>query len=219
MLARFALLAVLVFSLVTTGCSSQSGLANSATHSMGDWSPVGSQEITRTRQFTLASHYHLATAGLVVAGESETESQLHTAFSQQLARELRRYFLQVNVHDNVPSVQDALTSAGQDQADILLVLHVQRWPDIDPVRVQECENADGQKALSLKPCDSTKEDTQGEMALMVAIYDVRAGIQIDTLFARSQRGIASFVYDDTKAELQHLCKLIAGQLSVHDKRS
>lgn len=219
MLARVVSLTGLLLFLSLQGCSSRSGLANSATDSMGDWSPVGSQQVTRHKQFTLASHYHLAVAAVTDAEDVASPNPLHERFASQLARQLRRYFIQVDSVSSAESQMQMLASARTGNSDILLLVRVQSWPDIDPVRLRECENNAGEKELSFQPCDAVEKDSQGEMALTVMLYDVRAGALIDSVFAHSRRGVASFVYEDSNAELEQLCKLIVGQLIGHGDRS
>lgn len=218
MFVRFTSFGMLLLMLCCHGCSSQTGLANSATDTMGDWSPVGSRQVVRHKHYTLAAHYRLQVSTISSGTEGDSQKQLDAEFADQFARQLRRYYLHVESGVGADSLQAALATARAGNADILLQSSVQRWPDIEPVRVQECEKENGQKSLSLKSCDSEEKPEQGEMALVVAIYDVRAGLLVDSVYAHSRRGIASFVYENSQTELETLCKLIVGQLAAQDKR-
>lgn len=209
---RFLLLAWLVLLMASQGCSFNSELASASTDSMGDWSPVGSRQVSRHTRFTLATHYRLAVISLATNREAAVDS-LDSGFSQELVRQLQRHYLVVEELAPVASVEGALSSARNSGADILLVAKVQRWPDIDPLRLHECEQAGGETQMGVTPCDKKNKHTQGEMALTVALYDVRDGRPVDAISARSRRGMSAFVYENAATELEHLCKMIAGQLS------
>lgn len=209
---RFMLLVWLALLMTSQGCSFNSELASASTDSMGDWSPVGSRQVSRHTRFTLATQYRLAVATLTTNRESAMDS-LDSGFSQALVHQLQRHYLVVDELAPVASMDAALSSARNSGADILLVAKVQRWPDIDPVRLHECAQAGGETQIGITPCDKKDKHTQGEMALKVALYDVRDGRSVDAISARSRRGMSAFVYEDAVAELEQLCKMIVGQLS------
>lgn len=209
---RFPLLVWLAFLMASQGCSFNSKLASASTDSMGEWSPVGSRQVSRHTRFTLATHYRLAVITLATNREAAVDS-LDSGFSQELLRQLQRHYLVVEELAPVASVDSALSSARALDADILLVAKVQRWPDIAPVRLHECEQAGGGTQMGVTPCDKKNKPTQGEMALAVALYDVRDGRAVDAISARSRRGMSAFVYENAATELEQLCKMIVGQLS------
>lgn len=209
---RFLMVAWLVVLVTTQGCSFHSDLASASTDSLGDWSPVGSRQVSRHTRFALATHYRLAVVALATQREAAMDA-LDNGFSQALLQQLQRHYLVVEELTAVPSVDVALSSARDRGADILLVAKVQRWPDIDPVRLHECAQAGGETRLAITPCDKKDKQTQGEMALAVALYDVRDGRPVDAISARSRRGVSAFVYENATAELEQLCKMIVGQLS------
>ena len=210
MSAHFLKAFLLALLMTLQGCSFNSEMASASTDSMGDWSPVGSRQVSRHTRFTLASQYRLAVATLA----TDPAGSQDTAFSQELIEQLRQHYLSVEEVVSVASLDAALSSARHMGADILLVTKVQRWPDIDPVRLHECQQEGGSSEYSVSPCGQAEKDSQGEMALAVALYDVREGRAVDAISARSRRGMAAFVYEDAVAELEQLCKMIVGQLSA-----
>ena len=201
-----------LFACVLGGCASQSQLAASATSTMGNWSPVGSRQITRQKPYTLSDHYRLYLAWLPGQGPDSKSTDLNGQFSLQLSRYLQRYFLSVQQAPAPTNLATALDQAAAAGAEILMLARVESWPDIDPVRLQECKAEDGRKKLSFESCDQ-QGGSNGTMALSVALYDVQLRQPVDVISAVSQRGMASYLYDNADAELQQLCQLIAGQLT------
>ncbi len=202
--------------LCVTGCVSRSPAANTATGMLGDWSPVGSQRITRQNQFVFGSHYQLY-VGQVPAGlQTDEREDLNRTVSIELARYLRRYFADVERADAAESLGEALDNAASAGADILLMPRMESWPTIDPVRVHQCKDAKGKEELKLSPCNSDDDESaQGELAFSVAVYDVRARHQVDAVSAHGQRGAAAYLYERTLEELQELCNAIAAQMAPH----
>ena len=209
MFARIATLGGLLVLLLLHGCSSRSELANSATDTMGDWSPVGSQQVTRRHQFSLAGHYHLAVAAAKETQGDASQASPATLFATELARQLRRYFMQVDNASGDGALSTALAAAREGNADILMLAGVQSWPVNESTGSEECGN---------EACDKGDRKAQKEMVLAVSLYDVRAGVMVDSVIARSRRSLAAFRKGDANAELEQLCKLIVDQFVGHQIR-
>lgn len=210
-----AFMFALAIALCVAGCVSRSPAANTATSALGDWSPVGSQRITRQNQFVWASHYQLFVGQVPDGLRAGDQDDLNQTVSIELARYLRRYFADVQRAPSPQNLGAALDAAAEAGADILLMPRVESWPTIDPVRVHQCKDAKGEEELKLAPCETTEESKQGELALSVAVYDVRARHQIDAVSAHGQRGVAAYLYEKSLEELQELCNAIASQMAPH----
>lgn len=198
------------------GCVSRSTTANSATSMMGDWSPVGSQHITRQRQFVLPSHYRLYVGRLEGGLSTGDYPDLNQTTSAELARYLRRYFVEVDVAGKSQSLASALKGAAAVDADVLLLPRLESWPSIKPVGSSACETKPDQAGAAAEAC-AESADGHGELALSVAIYDVRARHQIDIVSAHGQRGAAAFLAEKKFEDLQSLCSAIASQLAVQGR--
>ena len=211
---------LLVAAVLNGGCTSQTQLANASTDTFGNWSPVGSEKVTRQRSFTLASQYPIYIAWSDAGPNQDKATALNARFSGALTIAMQRYFLSVQQGAEARTLQAALDDSATAGADILMLVRVDNWPDINPVRVQSCPSDSGRSRLSLQPCtenDKTGKDEKagsGVMALSVSLYDVRGRKPIDAISAVSQRGMASYVYKDVEGELAQLCALIAGQLTA-----
>ena len=211
---------LLVAAALNGGCTSQTQFANVSTDALGNWSPVGSEKVTRQRSFTLASQYPIYIAWTDAGVNQDKAMALNARFSSALTRAMQRYFLSVQQAVGAKTLQAALNDSAAAGADILMLVRVDNWPDIKPIRVQSCPTDSGRASLSLQPCaenDKTAKDEQtgsGVMTLSVSLYDVRGRKPIDVISAVSQRGMASYVYKDVEGELTQLCELIAGQLTA-----
>ena len=208
-------LLVIIVVVGLAGCVSRSTTANSATRMLGEWSPVGSQHITRQRQFVLPSHYRLYVGRLEGGLSSRDFPDLNQTSSTELARYLRRYFVEVEMAGSSQSLAAALKGAAAADADVLLLPRLESWPSIEPIGKSSCEQESKQTGAAAACAESA--DEHGELALSVAIYDVRARHQIDIVSAHGQRGAAAFLTEKKLEDLQSLCSAIAAQLAVQGR--
>ena len=199
-------LPILISLFVSAGCSSQSELANTSTSNLGEWSPLSSRQVSRQTHFTLAAQYKLVVAH--IENRAGSDATHDSEFSQALAQQLQQHRLTVTEVASFASVEAALSSARATGADILLVAQVQRWP---AQKANQCGDGDG--AGSGQSCP--EEHGRRDMALSLALYDVRDGRMVDSISARSQRGLSGRMYDNAAAELEQLCKMIASRLSAY----
>lgn len=207
---RTFIVILLVFCFANAGCSFQSELATTSTDSLGEWSPLGSRQVSRHTHFTLSSRYQLMVASIESAEEAAAEQD--TTFARTLAKQLRQQHLSVMNVTAGSGYKELLSSARHEGADILLLAQVQHWPVKNCPADDQADVKDGQaSAETCKPKTNTKDG----MVLSVALYDVRERRLADTLTATSQRGMAGRMYDNASDELEQLCKMIAGQLSAH----
>lgn len=198
-------LSILIMLFLSAGCS-QSELASSSTEHMGEWSPLGSRNVSRQTRFTLAAQYKLVVAN--IENRTGGEAGHDSVFSQAFAQQLQQHRLTVVEVAPFASVDSALASARKTGADILLVAHVQRWP---ARKTNQCP--DGEGPSGEQPCP--EQHARRDMALSVALYDVRDGRMVDSISAHSQRGLSGRMYDNAAAEMEQLCKMIASQLSAY----
>ena len=216
---------ILAALIALTGCVSRSPMANSATDVMGDWSPVGSQQVTRQRQFVLSNQYRLYVGRSDDSLSSREHPDLNQTVSVELARYLRRYFVEVDLAQQSQNLTTALKAAAAADADILLLPRIESWPNIDPIGTNHCpetNKADAQAETKTANCPENNESKnaegkRGEMALSVAIYDVRGRNQIDVVSAQGRRGATAYMMEKKQEDLESLCNAIASQLSSQAK--
>lgn len=210
MLARVILI---LLGATLSACSSDSYIANATSSTFDKMSPVGSRQVTREQQLVLASHYHLRVAYLAGGIRTEDTPDLNILARDALARHLKRYFPHVEVADQPQNLSQSLTTAAANSADLLLVPRVENWPDIEPIRLRECTDEDGEVKTSLGECEEKDSAQSDELVVMVGIYDVLSGQQIDAIHARSRRGVASYLYENSKNELEELNRLMLLRLA------
>lgn len=204
--------------MILTGCSSDSYLAHSSTSTFDSLSPVGSRQVSREQQLVLASHYHIQIAYAANGRSTKTIADLNLTARDSLARHLQRYFSSVQVADKPQSLAQALQQAKAQQAQLLLYPRIESWPNIEPIRVQECEDEDGNKKTSLGQCEAAEESGSDELVVNVGIYDVLSGKHLDSIHARSQRGMASYLFENSEQELDELSRMIVMRLSANSSR-
>ncbi|MVF10672.1 DUF4823 domain-containing protein [Ketobacter sp. MCCC 1A13808] len=191
-------------------CSSDSHVAKSSTDLFGAYSPVGSRDVIRKHQTTLASRYRIH-IGYAPGGMSVAESaDLNRLQRDALANQISRYFIEVSVSDTPQSLSHSLNQALDNNAQILLYPRITKWPDIEPIGSRNCKN----EPQATKNCDSDSNENSSndEMGVMIAIYDVLSRRQLDTISARSRRGASSYLYKDNLKELGLLNQLIVSKL-------
>ncbi|AUM14641.1 hypothetical protein Kalk_20385 [Ketobacter alkanivorans] len=216
--ARIVLMALgiaasVAMNLTLSACSSDSYIANASTNSFDKMSPVGSRQVTRQQQLALAPHYRIQVAYAENGIRSEDIDDLNLLARDALARHLKRYFSHVDVADKPQNLNQALAAAAAGQANILMYPRIENWPNIEPLRLQECTNAEGEVKTSLGECEEKDDAQTDELVVMVGIYDVLSGQQVDAIHARSRRGLASYLYEDSKNELEELNKLMLLRLA------
>ncbi|MEE2732701.1 MAG: DUF4823 domain-containing protein [Pseudomonadota bacterium] len=215
LLVRFLLVGLCV---MQGACSSETYLANSSTSTFDRYSPVGSRQVSRDQQLVLASHYHIQ-IGYAAEGRSSKEvADLNLSARDSLARYLKRYFSHVQVANEPQSLPLALQNARSAGAQLLLYPRIENWPNIEPIRVQECEDADGNRKTSLGACEQTSESQSAELVLSVGIYDVLSGQHLDSIQARSERGMAAYFYKNNQQELDELSQMIVMRLNASGGR-
>lgn len=205
---------ILVLSaLPISSCVSRSPVAQSATAVLGDWSPVGSQQISRQNRLALAGDARLYVGQGPNALRNQQKDAVNPLLSDALARQLNRYFSAVVRAPGPQNAGAALRAAAAAGADFLLLPRVESWPNIDPLSVHECADAKGESRWRLSPCEAADVPKDGELAFQVAVFDVRTHRQVDTLFAQGRRGASAYFSDRVEEDLQSLCHGIAAQLS------
>lgn len=207
---RFLIL-LLIAGLIA--CSSDSYIANSSTSTLDKMSPVGSRQISREQQMVLASHYRIQVAYAAGGIRSEDIDDLNLLARDSLARHLKRYFADVMVADSPQSLKQALTTARANSAHLLMYPRIENWPNIEPIRLRECTNEEGEVKTSLGECEQKEGAQTDELVVMVGMYDVLSGQQLDAIHGRSKRGMASYLYEDSKNELEELNKLMVLRLA------
>ncbi len=209
-------IAFFLFSVILlTGCSSNSYLARSSTNAMGELSPMGSRQVVRQRQQALASHYRIS-VGQATAGLHANDNQdLNKIASETLSEHLKHYFVHVNEINKPMGLSAALQKAAEHGDQLLMYPRVERWPNIKPLRVRECEDEQGQKTTSLRDCghDDSVEESD-ELVLTIAVFDVVGGMQVDSITARSSMGVKSYLFEDSLNELQVLNEMVVNRLSA-----
>ncbi|MBA56217.1 MAG: hypothetical protein CMK89_17335 [Pseudomonadales bacterium] len=195
------------------GCSSDSYLAQSSTSTFDNLSPVGSRQVTREQQLVLASHYNIQIAYAADGRSTEFIKDLNLSARDSLARHMKRYFSHVRVDEEAQSLAQALQHAKTQRAQLLMYPRVENWPNIEPIRVQECKDKDGNKKTSVGQCEPTKESDSDELVVNVGIYDVLSGMHLDSIHARSRRGMASYLFENSDQELDELSRMIVMRLT------
>lgn len=214
MLARYLILGLSVVMLMgVSACSSDSYLAHSSTSTFDNLSPVGSRQVTREQQLVLASHYNIQIAYAKDGRSTESNKDLNLSVRDSLARHMKRYFSHVQVEEEAKSLDQALQNARSQRAQLLMYPRVESWPNIDPIRVQECEDQEGNTKTSLGQCEQTEESDTDELVINVGIYDVLSGKHLDSIHARSRRGVASYLYENSDQELDELSRMIVMRLT------
>ena len=214
LLTRYLILGLFVGVLIGVGgCSSDSYIANTSTSTFDNLSPVGSRQVTREQQLVLASHYNIQIAYARDGRSTESNKDLNLSVRDSLARHMKRYFSHVQVEEEAKSLDQALQHARSQRAQLLMYPRVESWPNIEPIRVQECEDQEGNKKTSLGQCEQTQESDSDELVINVGIYDVLSGKHLDSIHARSRRGVASYIYENSDRELDELSRMIVMRLT------
>ncbi|MEC8809909.1 MAG: DUF4823 domain-containing protein [Pseudomonadota bacterium] len=210
------LLAVLL--LGVSACSSNSYIANTSTDALDSLSPVGSRQVSREQQLVLASHYHIEVGYAADGLRSEDITDLNRLARDALARHLRRYFAHVEVATTPQTLQQALRTAASHSAQLLLFPRIENWPNIEPIRLRECQDEEGNVMTSLGQCEEKDEAQSDELVVVVGIYDVLSGKHLDSVHARSRRGVAAYLYEDSEQELEVLNQLMVQRLAPNARR-
>lgn len=203
----------ILLGVALSACSSESYIANTSTNSLDSMSPVGSRQVTRQQQMVLANHYHIQVAYANGGLRSEDIDDLNVLARDSLARHLRRYFSHVMVADKPQSLPQALAAASANSANLLMYPRIENWPNIEPLRLRECTNEEGEVKTSLGECEEKQDAQTDELVMMVGIYDVLSGQQLDAIHASSRRGVASYLFENSKKELEELTELMLLRLA------
>ena len=181
---------------------------------MGELSPVGSRVVVRQTQQALARHYRLNVAYVSGGLETENHKDLNLVATQTLAQHLKQYYVHVNVASGQQSLQAALKQAAQQGDQLLFFPRIERWPNIKPIRVHQCEDERGGITPSLKECDhDDSQKTSDDLVLTIAIFDVVGQMQVDSITARSSLGVKSYLYEDSLNELDVLNEMVIQRLA------
>ena len=169
--------------------------------------------MSREQQLVLASHYRIQVAYASDGRSTDTIQDLNLNARDSLARHLKRYFSYVQIAAAPQTLEQALAVAKTQGAQLLMYPRIENWPNIAPIRVQECADKDGNTKTGIGPCESRNESDSDELVVNVGIYDVVSGQHVDSIHARSQRGVASYVYENSEQELDELNRMIVMRLS------
>ena len=201
-----------------SACSSDSYIANSSTSTLDSMSPVGSRQVSRQQQLVLASEYHILVGYADDGLRSEEIKDLNLLARDALARHLRRYFSHVQTSPKPQTLKQALQLASERSAHLLLFPRIENWPNIEPIRLRECKDENGEVITSLGECEQKEDAQSDELVVVVAIYDVLSGKHLDSIHARSRRGVAAYLYEDSEQELEVLNDLMVRRLAPNSRR-
>lgn len=207
---RFLLYGCVVLLL---GCSSDSHIANSSTNTLKKLSPVGSRQVTRDQQMAISSHYRIRVAYAAGGLRSDDIDDLNLLARDALARHMKRYFAHITVADKAASLEQSLNLAASSGDQLMMYARIENWPNIEPIRIRECTTEEGDVKTSLGECEDKGQAQSDELVVMVAIYDVLSRQQVDSIYASSRRGVASYLYEDSVRELEELNQLILLRLA------
>ena len=199
---------LMLLTLFLGGCQSQHPLATSSTDLMGDLSPVGSFTVERRQPFVLPFDASIYIAnpvnGLVTDDGLDINSRLVDTFKQGFSQNFASVFVAVN-KERLPV---SLGAARQMNANFLVYPFIERWANIDPIRVKQCEELGG------KGCGvDSDDDESGDSRVSVAIYESVSGKLVDMISIKSKRGIAAYFYEDNDKVMHIITRSVLDSLS------
>ena len=210
-IVRFLILVCVL--AILQACSSSSQVAINSTELLGNYSPVGSREVRRKQQMTIAGSYRIH-IGYASGGESGLEaSDLNKLECDSLARQFARYFAHVSKSEDPLSLSRTLDQAYQNNAQLMIYPKIAAWPNDDLNGETSCTQSTSDSVSETPPCATNPDPKSGEIVVMIGIYDVLSGTQLDAITARSQQGAASYIYKDNLKELDLLNQLIVSKLA------
>ena len=199
---------VLGVALLLAGCQSQHPLAANSTELMGDLSPVGSFAVERRQSFVLPFDASIYIAnpvnGLVTDDGVDINSRLVDIFKEGFAQNFASVFVAIN-KERLPV---SLGAARQMNANFLVYPFVERWANIDPIRVKRCDTSKDESCAVAR-----EEDQSGDSRVSVAIYETVSGQLVDMISVKSKRGIAAYFYEDNDKVMQVITTSVLDSLS------
>lgn len=200
--------------LILGACSSESYIAHNSSESFDNLSPISSRQVQREQQLVLSPHYHIEVAFASGGMASEDVPDLNRLARDSLARQLRRYFSHVTISTEPDTLQRSLANASSE-AQVLIFPRIESWPNIKPIRIQECETQAGEKKTSLGECEADDQEDSDEIVVTIGLYDVLTGKHLDAIHARSRRGVASYLFGQNEEELDELNLMVVQRLTSH----
>lgn len=228
---------------VVAGCSAQGSLApfgHSAQHAV---SPLASRQVVREAQWVLARHYRIAVGFASPEPAAVAGLPANLRARDALTQHLRRYFSRVSVDPLPQSLDAALATAAAANAQLLLFPRVVSWPASAAAAACEPASVPGSapvaadshaENLAENPAENPTETPAktpaqagggaipagcvaapaGELALLVSVYDVGSGQQLDAIYAHARLGIESRWRDTSAEELDALSGLLVSRITA-----
>lgn len=207
---RLVYLKGLVLLIVLSGCQLQNPVANTSTSVLGDFSPVGSYTVSRQHTFILPynSSFYIANPVNNIITSSGTD--VNALFAKKLKAGFSQHFPRVYVGLSKERYPQALRSANEMGAQFLIYGFIDKWSNIEPLQNQLCDELD--PGCYKEPLDG--EDASGEAQIAVSIYEAATGRLVDLISVTSQRGMASYFYEDNEGPLDQVVASMMETLST-----
>ncbi|MCG8668617.1 MAG: DUF4823 domain-containing protein [Pseudomonadales bacterium] len=199
---------LILVAMLVGACQSQHPLAQRSTQWMGDFSPVGSYEVQRRHSFILPYDASIYIANPVNAIVTDDGVDVNSMLVSKMKGGLSQHFAKVFVGLGKERFNQALNSSREMGAQFMVYGNIERWPNITPIKLESCKDNDPdcRKVTS-------SEEQSGEARIAVTIYETMSGKLVDLMTIRSQRGLASYLYEDHQQPLDDVVALMIKSLS------
>lgn len=191
---------VAVAMMVLSGCQMQNRVAQSSTDALGSLSPVGSYSVKRQHHFILpydSSFYIANPINNIITNDG---SDVNALFAKKLKTGFSKHFARVYIGLNKERFAQALRSSKEMGAQFMIYGYVEKWSNIGTVQDRLCNEYDPNCPQESEDGD----DASGEGNISVSIYEAATGRLVDIVSVTSQRGMASYVYEDIDGPLDQV---------------